>query len=59
MFILFYFILLLFLFFERERVRVRGGAKREGDRESQAGSVLSAQSLMWGSNLQTVNLSQN
>ena len=29
----------------------RGGAKREGDRESQAGSALSAQSPAWGLDL--------
>ena len=32
----------------------RGGAQREGDVESEAGSKLSAQSLTWGSNSQTV-----
>ena len=29
------------------------GAEREGDTESEAGSELSAQSLIWGSNSQT------
>ena len=32
----------------------QGGAEREGERESQAGSALSAQSLMRGSNSRTV-----
>ena len=39
--------------FERERESEsarRGGAEREGDLESEAGSKLSAQSPMWGSN---------
>ena len=42
---------------ERERERAgmsRGGAEREGNRESQAGSKLSAQSPTWGSNPRTV-----
>ena len=30
----------------------RGEAETEGERESQAGSVLSVQSPMWGSNSQ-------
>ena len=43
------FFLGLFIYFEKDRGRVsRGGAEREGGRESQAGSSLSAQSLMWG-----------
>ena len=33
-----------FIYFERQTQRVRGGAEREGDRESQAGYTLSAQS---------------
>ena len=44
----------LFIYFERQREREREsasgeGTEREGDRKSQAGSVLSAQSLMQGS----------
>ena len=39
----------LFVCFERER-----GRQREGERESQAGSALSALSPMWGSNPRTV-----
>ena len=35
-----------FLYLERSG----GGAEREGERESQAGSKLSVQNLMWGSN---------
>ena len=31
-----------------------GGAEREGDRESQTGSALSAQTPKWGSNSPTV-----
>ena len=38
---------------ERESMS-SGGAKRKGDRESQAGSTLSAQSLTWDSIPQTV-----
>ena len=41
--------------FETERDSMsRGGAEGEGDRESEAGSELSAQSLMWGLNSQTM-----
>ena len=44
-----------FFFFERERVGEEAGKRqREGETESQAGSALSAQSLMWVSNSQTV-----
>ena len=47
--------LFLSLFILRERVRAsRGGTKRERERESQVGSTLSGQSLMWGSNSQTM-----
>ena len=35
----------LFIYFEKE---TGGGAEREGDRESQAGSILSSQSPMQG-----------
>ena len=48
---------LMFIYFERERASLcmwLGGAEREGERESQAGSALSAQSLMRGPNSQTV-----
>ena len=42
-------------FIEREKERVsKEGAEREGERESQAGSVLSVQSLVWGLNPRTV-----
>ena len=34
----------------------RGGAEREGDRESEADSVLTAESPMWRLNLRTVRL---
>ena len=51
----------LFIYFERERERAlasvragRGGAERKGERESQAGSVLTLQSLTWGPDSQTV-----
>ena len=40
----------LLIYFERETERnnmSRAGAEREGKRESQTGSVLTAQSLMW------------
>ena len=46
-----FFFLNAYLFILRERESTHtGGAEREGDRESQAGSTLSSQSLMWGSN---------
>ena len=51
---------LVFLFkreteIERQRQRMNGrGADREEERESQAGSALSAQSPMWGSNSRTM-----
>ena len=50
------FFLSLFFYFEREREREhkQGGAEREGEREYQVGSALSAQSLMGGSSPQTV-----
>ena len=43
-----------FIYFEREREREREhvsrrGTERKGERESQAGSALSAQSVRWGS----------
>ena len=45
------FFLSLFIYFERDKDSMsRGQAEREGDRESQAGTALSAQSPMWGSN---------
>ena len=49
----------IYLFFkrdgERERERVsKGGVEREGDRESEAGSVLIAETPMPGSNSRTV-----
>ena len=53
----------VFIYFERERQRQRDrdrerqlvrGTEREGDRESQAGSTLAAQSPMRGSDSRTV-----
>ena len=46
-----------FIYFERHRVSASGGrAKREGERESQAGSVLSARGSMWGSSPQNCEI---
>ena len=45
----------LFISLERVGQCEQGGAQREGDRESQAGSVLSVQSPKWGSIPQTVD----
>ena len=48
-----YFYFFLSLFILRERVCVQasgGGAEREGERESPAGSTLAVQSLTWGWN---------
>ena len=59
-FISFYFQLLgifkkYFLFFERKRASMsRGGAERDGDRGSKAGSVLTASSPVWGLNSWTM-----
>ena len=48
-----FFFLSLFIYFERDRHRAsRGGAEREEDRKSHAGSALSARSPAWGSNPQ-------
>ena len=45
-----FFFNILFIYFERERACASGeGAEREGERESQVGSVLIAQSLTRGS----------
>ena len=47
------FFLMLIYFGERERTRTSKqgrGREREGDTESEAGSRLSAQSPIWGSN---------
>ena len=41
--------LFLMFIFEREK-KSRGGAEREGDRGSEAGSALTTQSPTWGSN---------
>ena len=46
---LFLFSLSLFIYFEERESACQGGEEREEERESQSGSVLSAQSLMWGS----------
>ena len=41
--------------FERESVCIQAGERqREGDRGSEAGSVLTAESLTWGLNSPTV-----
>ena len=58
--LVFFWVFLMFIFVrERERERVhmhahREGAEKEGEREFQAGSVLSAQSLTQGWNSQTM-----
>ena len=60
--ILFHFVFLKFILLiyferhrERERERAQGRSReKEGERESQAGFALSAQSLMWGSDSETV-----
>ena len=45
----------MYLFILRERECVsRGGAETEGDRESQAGSVLTEETQKWGSNSRTI-----
>ena len=49
----FFFFKFTYLFKEREK-ESRGGTEREGERESQGVSALSVQSLMQGSNSQTV-----
>ena len=45
-----------YLFWERERAWEVGTAEKEEEKESQAGSALSAQSPMQGSNPQTMRL---
>ena len=50
---IFSFFFFKFIYLERESAN-REGAETEGERESQAGSELSAQSPTWGSNPQTV-----
>ena len=47
------FFLSLFIYCERES---HGGAEREGERESQAGSTLSVQSPTWGSSSQNYEI---
>ena len=50
-----FFVALKFIYLERDRTCTsRRGVEREGDGESQAGSTLSAQSPMQGSNSQTM-----
>ena len=50
-----YLFIKVYLFiFEREREQV--GKGREGETESQAGSPLSVQSLMWDLNSRTIRL---
>ena len=48
-----FFFNVYFFIFEGESMS-RGGAEREGDRGSEADSVLTAESPMWGSNSQTM-----
>ena len=49
------FFVSLFIYFERQRDRAcKCGKDTEGERESQAGSMLSGQSPMWGSNLEII-----
>ena len=44
-----------FIYFEKEKETASGGgAERDGDRGSEAGSMLTEESPMWGSNSQTV-----
>ena len=50
---IFFFTVYLFLR-EKKRVHKWGMDRERGERESQVGSALSAQSLMWGSNSQTM-----
>ena len=52
--LLLFFFKFIYLFLRERQSRSRGGAERGGDRESQAGSARSAQSPLWGSNLQTM-----
>ena len=44
----------VYLFFKESVSLSGGGAEEEGDRGSEAGSKLTADSLMWGSNSQAV-----
>ena len=45
------------MYFERDRESMSGGgAERVGERESQAGFTLSAQSPTWGSNPQNCKI---
>ena len=54
-FLVIFFKNLSLFIFKRERECVSGAqAEREGDRRSEAGSVLTAESLMWGSNPQAM-----
>ena len=46
--------LFIYLFWERERVQAGGRAEREGDRGSKESFMLTALSLMWASNSQTL-----
>ena len=52
-------VLNMYLFFRKSQRQSmsRGGAERDGDMESEAGSELSSQNLMWGLNSQTVRSS--
>ena len=56
-YLVFFFFLIknVYLFLrERERVHTQSGERqREGDRGTEAGSVLRAENLKWGSNSQT------
>ena len=53
-FLFFSFLSLLIYFFLRDSMSREGQREREWDRESKAGSVQTAESLTWGSNLWTV-----
>ena len=46
------FFLYAFIYFEREKEQA-GEEQREGDRGSEEGSILTAESPMWGLNSQT------
>ena len=52
----FLFFLSLFLYFERERESVSVRGEVQGERESQAGSMLPTQSPRWGLNPCTLRL---
>ena len=49
-----FFFKFIYLFLRERESMSEGGAEREGERESQAGSTLSMRSPMWGLNSRTV-----